>query len=137
MKTGTQKTAKDRSFGKRWEPKLEDAGFVQVSSFFLEHYHRLKPYPITYGEAMFVIHLMQFKWDAAKPYPAYKTLSSRMHVSDKTARRLATSLEQKGYLNREVRVAQTNRFDLTGLMNALVKLKAEMKLGKEGKEDGK
>ena len=129
------KATKDRSFSKRWASELESAGFVQVSSFFLENYHRLKPYSITYGEAMFVVHLMQFKWDEKKPYPAYKTISARMHVSDKTARRWAVSLEKKGYLHREVRMAQTNLFDLKGLMKALVQLKKFQDEAKKKKED--
>ena len=85
---------------------------------------------------MFVVHLMQFKWDESKPFPAYKTLSARMHVSDKTARRWAVSLEEKGYLQRTVRKAQTNLFDLKGLMKALVQLKKSQDEAKKKKEDG-
>src|SRR5213075_3151353 len=96
---------------------------VQISTFFLENYHRLKPYSLTHGEAMFVVHLMQHKWGAEAPYPGYKTIARRMDVSDKTARRLAKSLEDKKYLVREVREAKTNRFHLTKLMSALVVLK--------------
>ena len=84
---------------------------------------------------MFVIHLMQFKWDEAKPYPAYKTISGRMHVSDKTARRWAKALEGKRYLRREMREAQTNRFDLSGLMNALDALKDVQDAAQKAKED--
>ena len=111
------------SFEKRWAPSLKGDGFVPVSTFFLENYHRLKPFDLTYGEAMFVIHLMQHKWDENAPFPAYKTIVQRMHVSTKSARRWAASLEQKGYLKREIRVGATNRFHLTGLMEALVRLK--------------
>jgi hypothetical protein len=46
-----------------------------------------------------------------------------MAVSDKTARRLARSLEEKKYLRREIRQAQTNKFHLTNLMTALIALK--------------
>jgi competence protein ComGF len=53
-----------------------------------------------------------------------------MGVSDKTARRLARSLEDKKYLCREVREANTNRFHLVKLMAALVALK---KTGVPGK----
>lgn len=126
----------DRTFAKKWAPELEKDGFVQVSTFFLENYHRLKPYPLTHGEAMFVVHLMQFKWDEAKPYPAYKTIAERMVVSDKTARRFAVSLQGKGYLQREIRIAQTNRFDMSRLMAALVDLKNTQLAAKQVKEDG-
>jgi DNA-binding MarR family transcriptional regulator len=72
---------------------------------------------------MFIVHLMQHKWGAEAPYPGYKTIAKRMGVSDKTARRLAKSLEDKKYLVREVREANTNLFHLTKLMSALVSLK--------------
>lgn len=76
---------------------------------------------------MFVVHLMQYKWDEKAPFPAYKTIAQRMHVSVKTARRWAASLEKKGYLRREMRVAETNRFHLKGLIDALVRLKKTLK----------
>jgi hypothetical protein len=115
------------SFEKRWALALKADGHVQVSTFFLENYHRLKPYDLTYGEAMFVVHLMQHKWGESAPFPAYKTLAQRMHFSTKSARRWAASLEKKGYLKREMRVGTTNRFHLKGLMDSLVSLKKAMK----------
>jgi len=66
-----------------------------------------------------VLHLMDFKWDEKHPFPGYKRLGLRMGVSDKMARRHAQSLETKGYLKREMRVGQTNRFDLIPLFDAL------------------
>ena len=77
----------------------------------------------THGEAMFVVHLMQHKWGTEAPYPGYKTLAKRMGASDKTARRLAKSLEDKKYLQREIHEAQTNKFHLKKLIDALVALK--------------
>ena len=53
-----------------------------------------------------------------------------MGVSDKTARRLAKSLEEKKYLVREIREASTNRFHLEKLMGALVGLKNGAKSSK-------
>ena len=114
-------------FAKKWAAELESDGHVQISTFFLENYHRLKPYPLTHGEAMFVVHLMQHKWGGDAPYPGYKTIAKRMCVSDKSARRLAKSLEDKQYLFREIREANTNRFHLTKLMAALVGLKKTTK----------
>lgn len=70
---------------------------------------------------------MQHKWDENAPFPAYKTIAHRMHVSAKSARRWAASLEQKGYLAREKRIGATNLFHLNGLMDALVSLKKAMK----------
>jgi hypothetical protein len=107
------------SFEKRWHPELTRFGHVQVSTFFLEHYHHLQPYPLTYEEAMFIIHLMQYKWGADAPFPAYATLAERMHVSVKTARRLAASIQRKKYLVRKFRTGQTNVFEFGALMEAL------------------
>jgi hypothetical protein len=114
-------------FAKKWAAELESDGHVQVSTFFLENYHRLKPYSLPHGEAMFVVHLMQHKWGEEAPYPGYRTIAERMGVSDKTARRLAKSLEDKKYLVREVRQANTNLFHLTQLMSVLVHLKKATK----------
>ena len=118
-------------FADMWAAELEDDGHVRISTFFLENYHRLKPYSLTHGEAMFVVHLMRHKWGKDAPYPGYKMIAKRMGVSDKTARRLAKSLEDKKYLMREIRQANTNRFHLSKLMTALVGLK---KIGKSNKK---
>jgi DNA-binding MarR family transcriptional regulator len=114
-------------FAKQWAVELESDGHVRISTFFLENYHRLKPYSLTHGEAMFIVHLMQHKWGDKAPYPGYKTIAKRMGVSDKTARRLAKSLEDKKYLVREIREANTNLFHLTKLLSALVGLKKTSK----------
>jgi len=62
-----QSSPKQYPFAKRWAKELEEDGHVQISTFFLENYHRLKPYPLTHGEAMFVVHLMQHKWGVEAP----------------------------------------------------------------------
>ena len=115
-------TQSKRSFARRWKhERLFEKGYLVVPTLFLRHYARLKPYSLTSGEALFVLHLMEFKWDSDAPFPAYKTLAARMGVSDKMARRHARSLEIKGYLKRIMRVGQTNRFDLTPLFAAVLK----------------
>jgi Helix-turn-helix domain len=85
---------------------------------FLHRYARLRP-ALTQAEALFVLHLMTFKWDRELPYPTYKTLALRMGVTDKMVRRYAQSLDRKGYLRRHYKVKAANRFDLTGLFEAL------------------
>lgn len=111
----------DRSPEKRWSKKLIRDGFTPVSNFFLKHYHELTP-EITHGEAMFIIHLMFFKWDKNRPRPAYKTLAKRMLIKDGQARNLARSLEVKKYLKRKIRVALPNLFDLQPLFRKLEEL---------------
>jgi helix-turn-helix protein len=110
-----------RSFGNRWKhDELFTKGYVGLPVTFLHHYALLNP-PLNAGEALFVIHLMQFKWDEQAPFPGYKKIAAQMGVSDKMARRHAQSLEIKGYLTREERIGRTNRFHLTGLFDALLK----------------
>lgn len=110
------------SFVKRWKHEvLFEKGYVVVPTLFLRHYTQLKPFPLNTGEALFVLHLMEFKWDSNDPFPGYKTIARRMGISDKMARRHAQSLEIKKYLRRKMRVGQTNRFDLNPLFDALVK----------------
>jgi DNA-binding MarR family transcriptional regulator len=112
----------DRSVGSRWKhPQLFAKGYLAIPVLFLNVYANLKPYPLTLGEAMFVLHLMEFKWDERSPYPSYKVLAKRMGVSDKMVRRHAQTLETKKYLRRVARIGATNEFDLTPLFDALLK----------------
>jgi len=123
IRTSQQPQEKQRSFVARWKhQELFAKGFVPVPIYFLEHYAQLKPFCLTPGEAMFVLHLMQFKWDEAAPFPGYKRIAAQMGISHKMARTHAKSLETKGLLIREMRVSQTNRFNLTPLFDALQKM---------------
>jgi DNA-binding MarR family transcriptional regulator len=116
------KVGSKHAFVERWKHEaLFKKGYIPLPVLFLHHYAELKPFPLTSGEALFVLHLMEFKWDAENPFPGYKTLAKRMGITDKMARRHAQSLEQKHYLIREIRIGQTNRFDLTPLFDALLK----------------
>jgi DNA-binding MarR family transcriptional regulator len=110
----------NRSLIARWTHEdLFDKGFVATPVRFLELYAHLQPFPLSPGEAMFVLELMSFKWTSASPFPSYKRIAERMNVTDKMVRRYAQSLETKGYLKRQVRKNTTNMFDLSGLFNAL------------------
>jgi DNA-binding MarR family transcriptional regulator len=109
-----------RSFTARWKhERLFDRGFVVLPTHFLESYSLLNP-PITSGEALLVIHLMNFKWTDKAPFPGYSRLAKRMGVTDKAVRRHAASLEAKKYLQRIQRIGSTNQFDLTPLFDALL-----------------
>ena len=109
-----------RAHATRWQhPELLKDGYVPIPMGFLQNYASLKPFPLTSGEALFVIHLMGFKWDSDSPFPSYHRIAASMGVSDKMARRHAQSLERKGYLRRLIRVGRTNRFNLAPLFDAL------------------
>jgi len=138
-RTSEEHVESERSFVQRWKhKKLFDKGFVAVPARFLQLYSHLKPFPLSSGEALFILHLMEFKWDANAPFPGYKTIAARMGVSDKMARRYAHSLETKKLLRRQKRIGQTNRFDLTPLFDALAKAvdqhEQKKRRGKSAKE---
>lgn len=110
----------DRGKVARWKhEELFVKGYLIVPSLFLLSYAHLKPHPLSAGEVLFVLHLMEYKWDERAPFPSYKTLARRMGISDKMARRHAQSLEAKRYLRRVARVGATNQFDLTPLFDAI------------------
>jgi DNA-binding MarR family transcriptional regulator len=128
----------NRSFANRWKhPELFEDGFVAVPNAFLRHYAHLKPHRLTLGEVLFVLHLMEFKWDQASPFPGYGTIAKRMGVSDKMARRHARSLEDKKYLRREIRTGSTNRFDLSPLFDALLRAVQTEKKSRTAKKQTK
>ncbi len=105
----------------RWTEILLDQGFVPVARRFLRNYSKLDP-PLTPGEALFVIHLMDFKRDSNAPYPSYGRVAGYMGISDKMVRIHAQRLERKGYLHREQSFGKTNRFNLAALFSAVEKL---------------
>ncbi|MBX9677306.1 MAG: helix-turn-helix domain-containing protein [Gemmataceae bacterium] len=113
--------AVQRDVAARWTPMLSKKGWTPICDYFLDSYTRLAP-KITNLEALLIIHLMRYKWDAEAPFPGFRALSKRMGITATSARNHARSLEKKGYLKREKRVGTTNKFDLTPLFAALERL---------------
>jgi hypothetical protein len=111
-----------RSPTERWGGNeiLFSEGFLSVPTKFLRRYSSLNP-PISSGEALFVLQIMTFKWESAAPFPTYKRIAKAMGVTDKMVRRYAQQLQKKGYLVRQFQYRAPNRFDLTGLFEALAK----------------
>lgn len=115
--------AMSRTYAARWRhADLLESGYLVVPSIFLRHYSQLKPYSLTHGEVLFILHLMEFKWDSADPFPSYDTLARRMGISTKMARRYGKALEQKGFMRRKIRTGNTNRFDLSPLFDKLLEV---------------
>jgi hypothetical protein len=117
-KIATKNKKKKWSATERWGSRegTFSLGFLLVPIKFLAHYSSLN---LTTNEAMFVLQLMTFKWDAADPYPSYAAIARRMGVSEKMARRYAKAIEQKGLLRRKFKRRDTNRFDLSALLDAI------------------
>jgi DNA-binding MarR family transcriptional regulator len=115
-------TASEKAVARRWTRALISAGgFTPVSVFFLENYSRL-PNPLTHAEAMLVIHLVRHKFDEKAPFPGFTSLGKKMGVTPTAVRGYARNLEEKGYLQREMRTAQTNKFHLEKLFAALERM---------------
>lgn len=111
-----------RQVADRWTPVIAQKGWTPVSDYFLRNYHRLR---VSHTEAMVLIHLISFKWDAAAPFPALKTIGKRMGITIASVRTHLRNLEGKKLLHREMRVGMTNLFDLQGLFTALERLMIE------------
>ena len=103
-----------RAVSSRWTP---------VVDFFLDSYRKLG---ISNLEAMFIIHLLRFKWTAEMPYPSFKRIARMMGVSATAVRGHARRLEKKGLIKRKEQVGTTNRFDLLPLFQALERLQIEL-----------
>jgi len=132
---------KNRKIDQRWT-KLLSVRFTPVSDVFLENYSKLKP-AIKPVEAMFIIHLLSFKWDRNDPFPSFGKVATYMGISPAAVRAYARSLEKKGYLERRAVVGRTSRFNLNPLFAALethllktMKDKAEAIKDKDGLKDG-
>ena len=125
--TAQKKVVSDRSQGARevavrWTPALAKAGWTPVADYFLHNYHRLA---IRHAEAMFLVHLISYKWTAEAPFPRFGTIAQQMGVSLTAVRAYARNLERGGLLRRECNVGSTNRFFLDPLFNKLELLQAE------------
>lgn len=120
---------KKKDIAKRWGGKLTNEGFTPISEYFLKYYAQL-PKPITAVEAMFIVHIMMYKWDENYPFPGCKAIAKSMGVTDTTVRNYARSLEEKGYLKRIMRVGETNRYNLQPLFDAVEK-KAQEEIKKQ------
>jgi len=61
------------------------------------------------------------------PFPKIGTLAKRMLRSEQSVRTALRSLENKGYLRRQMRSGRTNLFDFQPLFNKLEKMMEEDK----------
>jgi hypothetical protein len=67
-----QRDVEQRDVAARWTPHLASGGFTPIVDFFLDHYRELG---ITNLEAMFLVHLIRFKWTSQMPFPGFKRLA--------------------------------------------------------------
>jgi DNA-binding MarR family transcriptional regulator len=87
-------------------------GFVPVVRSFLRLYSQVGLSPT---EAMFVLHLMDSKWDTNHPTVRTKILAERMNVSVPQLKRYIRSLESKGMKTHYVASKRWHVFDMSAL----------------------
>lgn len=119
---------------KRWTPAITEAGYTPVALSFIRHYSTLKPTPMTFREAMLVIHLMEYKWGKSMPFPGLKLLGRRMGIHARQVQRIVKSLEDKKLIVRNLRVSQTTLYDLSPLFAAIEARIIEEKATKKAKK---
>ena len=115
-------SAPKRDIVTRWggDPDILSKGYVAVPVNVLSLAATSKPFCLTPTEVLFVVQVMSFKWDEKAPFPGYKTIAARMGISETYARKLARSLEDKGFMRRVARVGRSNAFDFTPLFQKVI-----------------
>ena len=101
-----------------------DAGHTATPNLILNSYARLAISP---QEMMFIIHLLQHKWDARDPYPSLGSVARRMGVSLRQAQRYEASLVKKGYLSVHARISPergqlSNEYNFAPLIERILTL---------------
>lgn len=123
---------KEMSFRARWSEALAKEGVTAIANFFLDNYAGIG---LSVVEAMFIIHLFEYKWTVDQPYPSLKTIASKMGKSEDTVRRLARGLEEKELIKRNYRTGQTNTYNLNPLIKRLGNILLDAKLHRGGMQN--
>ena len=66
VKEGRDSLAAMTQANDEWNQKCQTGEVLATEMEYMRQYSRLKPYSLTHGEALFVLHLMEFKWRAAR-----------------------------------------------------------------------
>lgn len=120
-----RKKIQEHSIKAKWGDGLADVaswrreglgGFVPVLRSFLRLYSQLGLSPT---EAMFILHLMDSKWDTNHPTVKTKILAERMSVSVPQLKRYIRSLEQKGMKTQYVAAKRWHVFDLSAIFSRI------------------
>ncbi len=114
----------ERSVADRWTPALAKGGWTPVVDVFLDFYHRRG---ITPAQAMFIIHLMRYKWEKDPPYPRLAMIARQMGVTAATVRGHVRLLEGMGVLRRQYQDGKPTKYDLSPLFGQLETFAAQKK----------
>ncbi len=133
--------SKEHAINEKWGEKLGEiskwrraglGGFIPVVRSFLRLYSKVGLSPT---EAMFVIHLMDSKWDIRHPTVKTKILAERMNVSLPQLKRYIRSLEGKGMKTEYVPQKRWHIFDLTVLLEKFAQVAESEQLPPRGELD--
>jgi len=91
-------------------------GFTPVPRLFLNNYVAMG---ITCGEAMCVIHILDYSWDGSKPFPKIATVADKMGLSEATVRSYVRNLRNNGFLKTHNRKGRSNAYDFSPLFERL------------------
>lgn len=104
-------------FTGKWGARVANKGFVQLPNclmFCKNHLH------LTDAEFTVLAYLLTRQFTPrSKPYMSVKTLASHIGKGESATRDNLRKLEQKGFIVREARKSDTNRYDLSGLVKKL------------------
>lgn len=118
----------DRSIKSRLTDRLAKQ-YCPVPTYFLKNYHRLESTPGSGGlnssQVVFLIHLLDHKWDANDPYPSMGLLAKKMGLTRRGARKIASSLEGRKLIRRGSSASKSNSYNLQPLFDALHKMMDE------------
>ena len=115
---------------KKWGKALMQSGWTAFPSVIIEKQHALG---LTAMDINIILYLSTHWWEAErKPYPSKKTIAQALGVTSRTIQKRIAALEQIGFIKREYRPHETkgndtNKYDLSGLIDAITPF-AEEKL---------
>jgi DNA-binding transcriptional regulator YhcF (GntR family) len=117
-----------RALEQRWSAPVIAAGYTVLPSIVLK---RQKKLGLDSLDLNIVMHLLSYWWKGSDlPFPSKRSLAEAIGVDQSTIRRRIQKLEAAGYLKRIGRrgsngISKSNRYDLTGLIEAIKPLAAE------------
>jgi len=120
---------REKSFRARWSEGLRTYGWTTISNVFLDNYAKMG---LTATEAMFLVHIFEYKWSVDNPYPSLVTIAAKMGKSRKTTQRIIRGLERRGFISRHPHPGQPNRLDLNKLIGLLERIAPYPNLDREG-----
>lgn len=109
-------TNKTHTFSDKWSYRLQSDGFTAIPNTLIKNQARLG---ITDPEMVVIVSLASFKWNRQMPYPSVATLSGFTGKTTGAVRNNLRNLEKKGLIKRIYRENQTNKYDLSPLINVL------------------